>query len=88
MRTCHLWHNTLFNANSEGIDDDILRQTRPAVLFSLAATVVMAGIQGVIRKSLLMDVLNNGLAYMLDPLLNWTLLGTVQHLLRDLRLSK
>ncbi|VDB86514.1 unnamed protein product [Peniophora sp. CBMAI 1063] len=85
---CQRWHATLFNASSEGIDDDILRQTRPAVILELAATLVMIGIQGTIRKGISQEVMNNGLAYMLDPLLNWTLLGTVQHLLRDLRISK
>lgn len=88
IKAFQLWHSTLFNTSSEGIEDDILRQTRPAVLLNLAATLVMSGIQGTIRKTFSADVLNNGLAYMLDPLLNWTLLGTVQHLLRDLRISK
>ncbi|KZV77474.1 hypothetical protein PENSPDRAFT_620949 [Peniophora sp. CONT] len=88
MKAIQLWYSTLFNANSEGIDDDILRQTRPAVLLDLAATLVVTGIQGSMRNNASADSLNNGLAYMLDPLLNWTLLGTVQYLLRDLRISK
>ena len=78
------WHVTLFNANSEGIDDEILRQTRPSVLLHLAATIVMTGVQGAAREKILRDVLSNGLAYMLDPLLNWTLVGVIKALLRDI----
>ncbi|KAI0313725.1 mediator complex subunit Med5-domain-containing protein [Amylostereum chailletii] len=83
-----VWFKALFDKTSEGIEDGILRATRPKTLLALAATLSSNAITACAERRFDMDVLNNGIAYFLSPLLNWTLLGIVQALLRDIRNSR
>jgi len=82
------WYKTLFDKNSEGIEDGVLRSTRPRALLELAATLCISGIVACANRRIDQEVLNNGLSYLLDPLLNWTLLGAVHALVRELRITR
>ncbi|GJE87594.1 mediator complex subunit Med5-domain-containing protein [Phanerochaete sordida] len=79
------WYKTLFDAGSEGIDDSILRNTRPHSLLRVAATLLIMSINACANEKLDKEALNNGVSYFQGPLLNWTLVGVVKALLRDIK---
>ncbi|GJJ08870.1 hypothetical protein Clacol_003090 [Clathrus columnatus] len=77
------WRKAIFDPSREGIDDDILRSTKPQVLLSLSATLFSEAIDACISKKMDAEALQNGLSYYMSPLLNWTLVGIVQALLDE-----
>ncbi|KAF7799049.1 hypothetical protein EIP86_010279 [Pleurotus ostreatoroseus] len=79
------WHKALFDSGSEGIEDSILRSTRPKNLLRIAATLVSHAIIQCAENKLDKDVLNNGISYFLSPLLNWTLVGVIKTLLLEVQ---
>ncbi|OBZ79167.1 Mediator of RNA polymerase II transcription subunit 5 [Grifola frondosa] len=79
------WFKALFDASSEGIEDSILRATRPKTLLRIAATLFSYAISLCTERKMETDVLNNGISYFLGPLLNWTLAGVVRVLLMEVQ---
>ncbi|KAJ3503158.1 hypothetical protein NLJ89_g8558 [Agrocybe chaxingu] len=77
------WFKALFDTNSEGIEDGILRATKPKVLLRIALSLIAQAISMVALHKLEKDVLMNGISYFTGPLLNWTLVGVVKSLARD-----
>ncbi|KAI0274635.1 hypothetical protein BC834DRAFT_2384 [Gloeopeniophorella convolvens] len=82
------WFKALFDKNSEGIEDGIIRTTRPKTLLAISATIFMNAVRTSGDRKLDPDVLNNGISYFLGPLLGWTLPGIILALVRDIRASK
>ncbi|KAI0067732.1 hypothetical protein BV25DRAFT_1819150 [Artomyces pyxidatus] len=82
------WFKALFDKNSEGIEDGILRSTRPKALLAMAATLCCSAVSACAEHKIDPDTLSNGISYFLGPLLNWTLLGIVQALCREIRLTR
>ncbi|GBE78206.1 hypothetical protein SCP_0110890 [Sparassis crispa] len=78
------WFKALFDINSEGIEDTILRATRPKTLLRISATLFCHAIGLCSERKMDKDVLNSGISYFLGPLLNWTLLGIVKALLAEI----
>ncbi|KAL0951090.1 hypothetical protein HGRIS_007828 [Hohenbuehelia grisea] len=80
-----VWFKALFDNNSEGIEDGILRSTNPKALLRIASTLFAQAIA--LRSSSKMenDLLHNGISYFAGPLLNWTLVGVFQSLIRDIQ---
>ncbi|KAH8102457.1 hypothetical protein BXZ70DRAFT_986358 [Cristinia sonorae] len=86
--TFNTWFKALFDSNSEGIEDTILRSTRPKILLHMAGTLFSHAIQQCTERKLDKEVMNNGFSYFLGPLLNWTLIGVVKVLLIEIQSSK
>lgn len=82
------WFKALFDKNSEGIEDGVLRSTRPKTLLAIAATVFLHALRAAVERKLDPDTLNNGITYFLKPLLCWTLPGIVLALVRQIRLTR
>ncbi|KAI0788572.1 mediator complex subunit Med5-domain-containing protein [Abortiporus biennis] len=78
------WFKALFDNNSEGIDDAILRSTRPKTLLKISATLFCQAIQMCLDRKMEKETMSNGISYFLGPLLNWTLGGVVQVLLSEI----
>ncbi|KAH8988871.1 hypothetical protein EDB92DRAFT_2089586 [Lactarius akahatsu] len=87
-RALKTWFKALFDKNSEGIEDGVLRSTRPKTLLAVAATVFLTAVRVAAERKLDQDVLGNGISYFLGPLLAWTLPGIVLALVREIRLTK
>ncbi|KIJ40133.1 hypothetical protein M422DRAFT_780814 [Sphaerobolus stellatus SS14] len=81
--TLDAWRKAIFDRNSEGIDDDILRSTKPKTLLCLSATLFSDAVASCIAHRIDADALQNGVSYYMGPLLNWTLVGVVQALLDE-----
>ncbi|KAI1793915.1 mediator complex subunit Med5-domain-containing protein [Ganoderma leucocontextum] len=79
------WIKALFDPGSEGIEDTILRATRPKTLLKIAPALFAFAIAQTMERKMDKEVLNNGLSYFLGPLLNWTLAGVVRSLLTDIQ---
>ncbi|EKM61173.1 uncharacterized protein PHACADRAFT_134473 [Phanerochaete carnosa HHB-10118-sp] len=79
------WQKTLFDTGSEGIEDSILRNTRPHSLLRIAATLLLGSINAYSSKKLDKDALYNGVSYFQSPLLNWTTAGVIRALLREIK---
>ncbi|KAF8503938.1 mediator complex subunit Med5-domain-containing protein [Hysterangium stoloniferum] len=82
--TINAWRKAIFDHDSEGIDDEILRSTKPRTLLRLSATLFSEAILACIAQRIDADALQNGVSYYMGPLLNWTLVGVVQALLEEL----
>ncbi|KAI0080109.1 hypothetical protein K474DRAFT_395481 [Panus rudis PR-1116 ss-1] len=83
-----LWYKALFDKNSEGIDDNILRSTRPKTFLRIAGTLFSNAIRMCAMGKLDKDVLHNGVSFFTGytgTLLNWTLGGVIKVLLRELQ---
>ncbi|KAI5123762.1 hypothetical protein M0805_000352 [Coniferiporia weirii] len=78
------WPKALFDKNSEGIEDNILRTTKPKTLMKLSASLIMHASNACVDRRLEPEILNNGVSYFTGPLLNWTLVGVIKALLRDI----
>lgn len=87
-RAFKTWFKALFDKNSEGIEDGVLRSTRPKTLLSVVATVFLSAVRGAAERKLDPDVLGNGISYFSRPLLSWTLPGIVLALVREIRLTR
>ncbi|THH20641.1 hypothetical protein EW146_g766 [Bondarzewia mesenterica] len=82
------WFKALFDKNSEGIEDGVLRSTRPKILLTMAATLCSHAITACTEHKIDADVLNNGFSYFTGPLLNWTLVGIVKALIREVKQTR
>ncbi|TDL28703.1 hypothetical protein BD410DRAFT_893659 [Rickenella mellea] len=80
----HAWLKALFDSNSEGIEDNILRATNPRTLLKLSATLIFQAIKAASEGMMESDLLKNGVSYFTGPLLNWTLVGVIKALIRDI----
>ncbi|KAG7450430.1 uncharacterized protein BT62DRAFT_978575 [Guyanagaster necrorhizus] len=78
------WFKTLFDSGSEGIEDTILRSSRPKTLLKIAATLFSSAISSRIEGKIDGDTLNNGISFFTGPLLSWTLVGVVKFLLQEI----
>ncbi|KII93232.1 hypothetical protein PLICRDRAFT_121648 [Plicaturopsis crispa FD-325 SS-3] len=78
------WFKALFDSSSEGIEDTILRSTKPRTLLRISSTLFSHAIYACAEKKIDVEVLNNGVSYFLGPLLNWTLVGVIKALLREI----
>ncbi|EJD03833.1 uncharacterized protein FOMMEDRAFT_154950 [Fomitiporia mediterranea MF3/22] len=78
------WSKALFDTNSEGIEDNILRTTKPKMLMKLTATLILQACNACADRRWSEDMLKNGVSYFTGPLLNWTLVGGIKALLRDI----
>ncbi|KAI0639768.1 mediator complex subunit Med5-domain-containing protein [Trametes polyzona] len=79
------WNKALFDPSSEGIEDTILRATRPKVLLKIAPALFSHAISQRMEGKMDKDVLSNGISYFLGPLLNWTLAGVIKFLLSEVQ---
>ncbi|PCH33791.1 hypothetical protein WOLCODRAFT_129982 [Wolfiporia cocos MD-104 SS10] len=79
------WAKALFDKHSEGIEDTILRNTRPRTLLHIAATLFSHAIMMCDEGKMEKDVLSDGISYFMGPLLNWTLVGVVKSLLSEIQ---
>ncbi|KAH6917313.1 mediator complex subunit Med5-domain-containing protein [Coprinopsis sp. MPI-PUGE-AT-0042] len=82
-----MWFKALFDSN-EGIEDSILRSTQPKLLLRISATLFAQAIKAASTKQIDGEVLLNGVSYFTEPLLNWTLVGVIKSLIRQIRLSR
>jgi len=79
------WFKALFDSSSEGIEDGILRSTKPKRLLKMSATLFQQAIAFCAERKMDREVLNNGISYFLGPLLNWTLAGVIKALLSEIQ---
>ncbi|PFH54543.1 hypothetical protein AMATHDRAFT_135078 [Amanita thiersii Skay4041] len=79
------WYKALFDSSSEGIEDSILRVTKPKTLLRISATLFLQAVRASSSQKIDSEVLNNGVSYFTGPILNWTLLGVVRALLSDIQ---
>ncbi|KAI0348474.1 hypothetical protein BDW22DRAFT_1350685 [Trametopsis cervina] len=80
-----IWHKALFDSQSEGIEDSVLRSTKLKSLMKIAGTVLSHAIQMYVERKLERSVLENGIQYFLGPLLIWTVGGVIKALLTDMK---
>jgi mediator of RNA polymerase II transcription subunit 5 len=63
----------------------MFRSTKPRTLLLISATLFSHAISARAGNKMDADVLNNGVSYFTGPLLNWTLVGVVKSLLREIQ---
>ncbi|KAF9270289.1 hypothetical protein L218DRAFT_952452 [Marasmius fiardii PR-910] len=85
LGTFNTWFKTLFDSSSEGIEDTILRSTHPKVLLRLSPNLLLHAITMNLEGRIDHDLLNNGVMYFIDPVLNWTLVSVVKALLEEIQ---
>ncbi|KAF9453745.1 hypothetical protein P691DRAFT_693777 [Macrolepiota fuliginosa MF-IS2] len=78
------WFKALFDSNSEGIEDTILRSTPPKLLLRLSTSLIAQALKSKLES----DVLNNGISYFTSPLLCWTLFNVVRGILKEFESTK
>ncbi|KAK2461858.1 hypothetical protein APHAL10511_006321 [Amanita phalloides] len=79
------WYRALFDSNNEGIEDSILRTTKPRTLLRISATLFLDALQASSMRKIDPEVLSNGVSYFTGPILNWTLVGVINALIREIR---
>ncbi|KAF8078549.1 mediator complex subunit Med5-domain-containing protein [Lyophyllum atratum] len=79
------WFKALFDSGSEGIEDSILRSTQPKTLLKISATLFLQAIKVNMAQKIDRDTLNNGVSYFTGPLLNWTLVGIIKALIKEIQ---
>ncbi|KAF9015279.1 mediator complex subunit Med5-domain-containing protein [Cyathus striatus] len=79
------WFKALFDSSSEGIEDTILRATQPKMLLRISATLFSQAIMAMLAQKIDGDVLSNGVSYFTGPLLNWTLVGVIKALVKEIQ---
>ncbi|KAI0094740.1 mediator complex subunit Med5-domain-containing protein [Irpex rosettiformis] len=79
------WFKALFDSQIEGIEDSVLRSTRPRNLLKIAATVLSHAINLSVTGKMDKSVFDNGVQYFLDKLLIWTVEGVIKALLTDMK---
>ena len=62
----------------------IIRATKPKTLLKLSSSLIFRAITASSEHKLEVDVLNNGVSYFTGSLLNWTLVGVIKALLREI----
>ncbi|PPQ64382.1 hypothetical protein CVT26_002089 [Gymnopilus dilepis] len=82
------WFKALFDPNSEGIEDNILRSTKPKSLLRIAPFLFVQAIQVSLMGKLDKEALMNGISYFTGPLLNWSLVGIIQALVKELQMRQ
>ncbi|EGO04872.1 hypothetical protein SERLA73DRAFT_173980 [Serpula lacrymans var. lacrymans S7.3] len=80
-----LWFKALFDTNSEGIEDTILRSTNPTNLLIISSTVFSHAIRARYEGKMDQDVFSNGISYFMSPLLKWTLVSIVKVMLSEIQ---
>lgn len=63
----------------------LYRSTKPKTLLSISATLFSHAIAARVDKKIDAETLSNGVSYFTGPLLNWTLVGVVKSLIRDIQ---
>ena len=61
------------------------RSTKPRVLLRIAPSLFSSAIQTTLLHKTDKDVLLNGVSYFTSPLLNWTLVGVIKSLAKDIQ---
>jgi hypothetical protein len=61
------------------------RSTKPKTLLRISATLFSHAIQARLAQQIDGDVLSNGVSYFTGPLLNWTLVGVIKGLAREIQ---
>ncbi|KAI6132767.1 mediator complex subunit Med5-domain-containing protein [Pisolithus croceorrhizus] len=79
------WFKAIFDTSSDGIEDTILRSTRPRTLLQMSATLFSQACIARQENRIDVDALRNGVSYFLEPLLNWTLVGVVHAMLFEVQ---
>ncbi|KAI6031767.1 mediator complex subunit Med5-domain-containing protein [Pisolithus microcarpus] len=79
------WFKAIFDTSSDGIEDTILRSTRPRTLLQMSATLFSQACIARQENRIDVDALRNGISYFLEPLLNWTLVGVVHAMLFEVQ---
>lgn len=79
------WFKAIFDTSSDGIEDTILRSTRPRTLLQMSATLFSQACIARQENRIDIDALRNGISYFLEPLLNWTLVGVVHAMLFEVQ---
>ncbi|KDR85067.1 hypothetical protein GALMADRAFT_218149 [Galerina marginata CBS 339.88] len=79
------WFKALFDTSIEGIEDNILRSTKPKVLLRIAPVLFTQAISVSLNNKINKETLINGVSYFTGPLLNWTLVGVIKALIRDIQ---
>ncbi|CCA75188.1 hypothetical protein PIIN_09172 [Serendipita indica DSM 11827] len=75
------WHKALFDANSDGIEDSLVRSRNPKILLKLLPVLVSDAIAACGRPgagSNELAALNNGINYLQESILSWTLVGVIK----------
>jgi mediator of RNA polymerase II transcription subunit 5 len=70
-----------------GVADSKISSTKVLTLMKIAPALVSEAITAAASGTMDKDVFDNGVAYFLGPLLNWTLTGVVRNLLNEWRQS-
>ncbi|KAG1761900.1 mediator complex subunit Med5-domain-containing protein [Suillus occidentalis] len=78
------WYKAIFDSNSEGIDDALLRTTKPQILLQISATLFSQAALARQENRLDNDTLQTGMSYFLGPLLRWTLVGVIHAMLFEI----
>ncbi|KAG2120988.1 mediator complex subunit Med5-domain-containing protein, partial [Suillus discolor] len=78
------WYKAIFDSNSEGIDDALLRTTKPQILLQISATLFSQAALARQESRLDNDTLQTGMSYFLGPLLRWTLVGVIHAMLFEI----
>ncbi|KIY72821.1 hypothetical protein CYLTODRAFT_486057 [Cylindrobasidium torrendii FP15055 ss-10] len=81
------WFQTLFDSSSDGIEDGILRSSQPKILLQISASLIFAAIKAKDEHKIDNEVLNNGVSFFKEQLLNWTSLGILKALTREVHQS-
>ncbi|KAI9572901.1 hypothetical protein HD554DRAFT_2014555 [Boletus coccyginus] len=79
------WFKAIFDSSSEGIDDTILRSTKPKTLLQMSPTLFSQACIARQDRRIDNDDLHSGISYFLGPLLNWTLVGVVHAMLFEVQ---
>ncbi|KAJ7070959.1 hypothetical protein C8F01DRAFT_1244634 [Mycena amicta] len=80
----NIWYKALFDRNSEGIEDTILRSVKPKTLLKISATLFSSAMRD---PNIDDDMLNNSISYFTGPLLKWTLVGVLVNLTREIQIQ-
>lgn len=78
------WFKAIFDINSEGIDDALLRTTKPQILLQISATLFSQAALARQENRIDNDTLQTGMSYFLGPLLRWTLVGVIHAMLFEI----
>ncbi|KAF8735483.1 hypothetical protein AX14_001979 [Amanita brunnescens Koide BX004] len=79
------WHKALFDSSSEGIEDSILRTTKPKTLLRISATLFLEALQASSVRKIDHEVVNNGVSYFTGPILSWTLVGVIKAIIQEIQ---